>query len=134
MQWDSTLECGVELVDNEHRELFRIVESLSKNEKEGVEAALSKETLDFLGEYVATHFKHEEALMQECAYPYASEHQQLHAKFVQTFLNLKEKYEKNGESEKMTKEIYHSTMSWLINHIQVIDMRFTQYYKNRNIT
>ena len=130
MQWDPDLECGVEQVDNEHREIFRMMECLFEGDakdKDFIES--SAKALDFLGVYVENHFRHEEALMEECNYPYTDEHKALHAKFVQTFLKLKKKNEQSGSSPSVAIEIKHAAMSWLVNHINVIDKRFTKYYR-----
>ena len=128
MQWDPALECGVELIDNEHKELFNMVGSLMKESSK----EMSGETLDFLDEYTAKHFAHEEELMRQCNYPYAVEHKELHDKFINALNNLKEKFEKNDGNQAVRTEIYHAAMSWLFNHIKVIDQRFTDYYKANN--
>ena len=65
MQWDSALECGVEPVDSEHKELFKMVGNLMKESSKET----AEETLDFLGNYVVNHFAHEEELMGQCSYP-----------------------------------------------------------------
>jgi len=128
MQWDSALSCGVEEIDNEHKELFRIVGELQKvaNTEKAIEK--SNMALDFLGDYVVKHFAHEEALMCACTYPNMEEHKKLHAKFVQTFLDLKKKFEESNEPLSVSTQINYAAMSWLINHIKVIDMRFIEYY------
>jgi len=129
MQWDPSLECGVEQVDNEHKELFRMVENLLDDTKSGNTVEASAKALDFLSEYVINHFAHEEALMQKCNYPNADEHKNLHAVFVKALLELKKKYDDSSGSLSVAIEINHAAMSWLINHIKVIDMRFAKYYK-----
>lgn len=130
MEWDPALECGVELVDNEHKELFSLVNNLLTDAKEGKAVDSSAAALDFLEKYVATHFEHEEILMRECAYPNADEHMRLHYQFIKTLSELKKKYNESNNSLAVALEINHAAMSWLINHIKVIDMRFTQYYKD----
>lgn len=132
MQWDPSLECGVELVDNEHKELFKMVGDLMQESKEGKSKEASGKALGFLGEYVVNHFAHEEALMRQCNYPYAEEHKQLHDTFVKTFHHLNEKFNKSNDSPAVIVEINHAAMSWLVNHIKVIDQRFTDYYKHNS--
>ena len=92
----------------------------------------SVEVLDFLGEYVLNHFAHEEELIRQCIYPYTMEHKELYDKFINTFHTLKEKFEKNDSNRAVRIEVYHAAMSWLVNHIKVIDQRFTDYYKAAN--
>ena len=128
MQWDPSLNCGVEKVDNEHKELFRIVGGLHKVAKTEKSFEQAKMVLDFLGKYVVEHFAHEEALMYSCNYPHTNEHKELHAKFVQTFLDLKKKFEESDDPVSVSTQIHYTAVSWLINHIKVIDMRFIRYY------
>ena len=128
MLWDSSLNCGVEQVDNEHKELFRIAGELSKVAKTEKSIEKSRMVLEFLGNYVVEHFAHEEALMYSCNYPNTDEHEKLHKKFVQTFLDLKKKFNESGEPLSVSTQIHYATMSWLVNHIQIIDMRFVKYY------
>ena len=132
MQWDTSLECGVDIVDNEHKGLFKMVCDLMQESKEGNAKEASGKALDFLGEYVVHHFAHEEALMRQCRYPYAGEHKNAHDKFINTFHALKEKFERSHDNLSATIEIKHAAMSWIINHIKVIDKRFTDYYKCNN--
>ena len=132
MKWDSSLICGVELIDNEHMELFRIVNELPEIGKAEKSIEKTEEVLTFLGDYVVQHFAHEEALMAACSYPKMDEHKELHVKFVQTFLDLKRKFEESEDPISVSTQINYTAMSWLLNHIKVIDMRFIEYYKEHS--
>jgi len=133
MQWDPSLECGVELIDNEHRELVRLVGDLIQAAKNRKAVESSKGALDFLGKYVTTHFEHEEIYMKKCSYPETSEHKRLHAEFVKTFLDLKKHYDENGENLAIALEINTVASNWLINHIKAVDKKFAQYYKEHTM-
>ena len=128
MQWDSSLNCGVEPIDNEHKELFRIVGELHDVAKTEKSIEKSEMVLAFLGDYVVQHFAHEEALMNDCSYPKMDEHKELHVKFVQTFLDLKQEFQESNDPLSVSNKIYFAAMSWLINHIKVIDKLFINYY------
>jgi len=128
MQWDSTLECGVELIDNEHKELFKMVGNLMRESSK----EMSGKALDFLGEYVVSHFAHEEKLMEQCNYPYVMEHKELHNRFIKTLHDLKKKFEESNGTQAVRTEIHYAALSWLVNHIKVIDQRFTDYYKSNS--
>lgn len=130
MQWDSSLECGVELIDNEHKELYKMVGNLMHGSKKDNFREVSEKALDFLAQYVVNHFAHEEELMEKSNYPKMQEHAELHAKFVKTFIKLKEKFDNSSDSIAVATEIKHAAMSWLVNHIKVIDQRFTDYYRS----
>ena len=60
MIWKDEYKIGVELVDSQHEELFKrlgdfIVTVRSDQDKEEKRKEIEK-TLDFMGEYVVTHF------------------------------------------------------------------------------
>ena len=129
MQWDPSLECGVELIDNEHKELVRLVGDLIQAAKNRKAVESAKGALDFLGKYVTTHFEHEESFMKQCAYPEMAEHKRLHADFVKTFLDLKKRYDESGGNLAIALEINSVASNWLINHIKAVDKKFLQYYK-----
>ena len=126
MEWDPELACGVELVDNEHKELFKMVDDLLE---EGRTPESSEKALGFLSEYVVNHFAHEEALMEECNYPNTEEHKAEHERFVRALGELKRKYENSGGSNKVIIEINQTAIGWLFNHIKVVDQRFSTYYR-----
>lgn len=61
--WDDSYAVGEVQIDDEHRELVRIVnEVIALSERNAGEAALAP-LLDRLVRYAATHFRHEEAFM-----------------------------------------------------------------------
>ena len=129
MQWDSSLECGVELIDTEHKELVRLVGDLIEAGKNRRSIEASTGALDFLGKYVTTHFQHEESYMLKCSYPETAQHKKLHADFVKTFLDLKKRHDENGGNLAIALEINSVASSWLINHIKMEDLKFAKYYR-----
>jgi hemerythrin-like metal-binding domain len=128
MEWDLSLECGVEPIDSEHRELFNAVERLNQTVKSENASEAAREILDFLGAYVVEHFGHEESLMFMCDYPQADEHKQLHQDFVQAFTKLRRKFDDDSKNPKVVTEVYYAAMSWLVNHIKIVDKRLVDYY------
>ena len=128
MEWDTSLECGVVPIDDEHRELFYAVEKLSQTIDGENASEAARKTLDFLESYVVNHFMHEESLMEICAYPQTAEHTRLHNDFVQIFLKLRRKFDADSENPKVVTEVYHAAVGWLVNHIEMVDKRFIDYY------
>ena len=128
MEWDISLECGVAPIDEQHRELFNAVERLSQTVKSENAAAAARKILDFLASYVTNHFAHEESLMEVCHYPHADEHRKLHNDFIQTFIKLRSKFDNDSENPRVITEVYHTAISWLVNHIKIVDKRFIDYY------
>ena len=59
------LETGNAIIDQEHRELFRAVNSLMDACSKGQGRAALEPTMKFLLDYVNKHFSHEEELQQK---------------------------------------------------------------------
>jgi hemerythrin-like metal-binding protein len=123
--WNSSLETGIPIVDEQHQELFRQVDILlDRNNKERV-----PETLAFLGEYVIKHFGTEELMQKASKYPKAAEHKVIHENFIKTFVALKGEYESGGEDFLVLIKITKIALDWLQEHIGGHDKDFGAYFK-----
>ena len=128
MDWDAKLETGVEQIDNQHKEVCRLVNMVLDHEQE----VKTEDTLKFLGDYVVRHFADEEALQAASRYPGLGEHKTLHIDFIKVFLYLKAQLEmaKTEEDREISVMSLNSTVvEWLGNHIMVYDRRFADWYK-----
>jgi len=79
--WSDEYLIGIEEIDNQHKKFFEVTRKFYSDilECEGEDAA--EETLNFLKDYAAWHFKSEEAFMQKYAYPRLEKHKKLHGEF-----------------------------------------------------
>ena len=75
------LETGNSIIDGEHRELFRAVNSLMDACGKGQGRAALDPTIKFLLDYVDKHFAHEEQLQARSNYPGITAHKQFHAAY-----------------------------------------------------
>lgn len=68
MIWKKEYEIGVELVDKQHQELFKrlgnFIQTVRSDQEKSKKKAEIEKTLNFMGEYVVTHFDAEEALQK----------------------------------------------------------------------
>ena len=128
MEWDAKLETGVELIDNQHKEVCRLVNLVLDHEQE----VKTEDTLKFLGDYVVRHFADEEALQAGSHYPGLAEHKTLHIDFIKVFLDLKARVENaktEDDREIAAMSLNSALVEWLGNHIMIYDRRFTDWYK-----
>jgi hemerythrin len=132
--WKEKYKIGVELIDRQHRELFRRVSDFVKTvQGEGEwEEKLSKvkETLEFMKEYVITHFNDEEIYQKEIDYPEYEKHRQIHQKFKDEVGKYVEKFQQEAYSEETVQEFGGKLMAWLINHVAGEDQKIG-YFQNR---
>ncbi|GHV56568.1 hemerythrin [Deltaproteobacteria bacterium] len=128
MLWDAKLETGVDRIDDQHKELCRLVDILlDRNQDFRIE-----ETIKFVGDYVVQHFSDEEALQVASQYPELPAHKVLHTDFIKVFIDLKTRYaeaEDDEEKELTILTINGVVVDWLRNHIMIHDRRFAEWYK-----
>ena len=129
MLWNSRLETGVRSIDDQHKELFRIVESALKIGKQENNKESLLESMEFLKRYVELHFTDEERLQKESNYPKASIHKMMHYKYMRDLQALINQYEQEGDTTSTMKSINNDVVVLLIKHILVHDKEFSVYYK-----
>jgi hemerythrin len=83
-EWSDRLELGIPLIDEQHRRFFDLAASLQNN---GDEVRVMK-TLATLSDYIRSHFRDEEILMEAAGYPGLAAHRLLHARFRQMLADL----------------------------------------------
>lgn len=131
LMWKEKYRIGVKRIDEQHEELFRRVESFLKAlRQEGAweeKLAKVKETLDFMGSYVVTHFADEEQYQKEIRFSGYEKHRQVHEKFKAEVENYVEKFSKEGFDENLVQEFGGKLMAWLINHVAGADQQIGQY-------
>jgi hemerythrin len=119
--WNPSLATGVDQVDREHQEIFRQTALLNQAMSEGKGSQEIKNIIDFVDEYIISHFVHEESLMEKYNCPAADANKQAHNLFIAKFKGLKNKFNTNGSSITLVLEISSTINDWLIQHIGAID-------------
>ena len=95
LTWTPSLAVGFGRIDDQHKELFSRYNSLiaACREGKGKEAIISM--LDFMTEYVTTHFAEEERYMMRYRYPdqvtHRKQHQEMFAQIDEVRRELQER-------------------------------------------
>lgn len=126
MIWSDNFSVGVSSIDEQHKELFRRTNRLLEACQEGRGKEVVKETIDFLGKYVNSHFSHEEGLMQKYGYPEYASHKALHEGFAQSFKKLQEQAQENIGLSLVT-QVNKVVVDWWVHHILNIDKKLGQF-------
>lgn len=127
--WTESMSTGVPLVDNEHKELFRQVDRLNKAMLEGKGRDEIGKILEFVGDYVVTHFAHEEKIMADSRCPAAEANKAAHNKFIGKLMDVRTRFAKAGTSSSLAIEIHDELKKWLIEHIHQIDTKLLDCVK-----
>jgi hemerythrin len=127
IEWKQSLATGIEEIDNQHKELFDRVNKLfdACNQHKGKEEV--GEVVKFLEDYVISHFRDEEKIMEKYSYPEIKSHKELHKQFVKDFLTLKDSFQKEGPSTHFVILMNRKVVDWLVKHIGNIDRSLGNY-------
>ena len=130
--WSSRYDTGIRVIDEQHQELFRLLEQLRKVvQAEGAGAALE----NLLAELVACserHFATEEAYMARFNYPDLGQHVSEHATMLTSLHELLRKFRENQQVMALMVPTFME--GWLKHHISDGDFGFVTFLKARNLT
>lgn len=117
MMWKDSYRLGVERIDHQHIELFRMTEELVNAGKNGAEVETYQKILAFLKDYVIYHFRDEEAYQESVHYNGLAAHKREHRQFTQTVLSYEKQLTENGFDQKTVKDLAGTVTAWLIYHV-----------------
>jgi len=131
MFWKDKYEVGVELIDNQHKELFGRVEDFLKVVRSTTLGAEKdkkvNETMEFMKAYVVEHFRDEEEYQKRIGYPGYEAHKKIHGDMVNYVVQFSDEYEKSGCNEQLMQQFAGKLLAWLINHVASEDQRIADY-------
>ena len=128
IKWSKNYLMGVDKLDEEHKELFRISDQIyNKVMERGDDAKyrlfLMNETLEYMLRYFKRHAKSEEIYMREIGYAGYEFHKMLHDELYNMLLKKKADIVKRNEcSKKEIAELVGDGIGWLLEHIITEDM------------
>ncbi|MDF1548994.1 MAG: hemerythrin family protein [Bacteroidales bacterium] len=82
LYWSDKLAFNNDKIDNQHKEIFELVNEMIETEKLFPKSEKFAEILSKLTDYGRYHFKTEEALMQSSTYPNFNEHFKEHQEYI----------------------------------------------------
>ncbi len=126
IRWSDELRTGIAKIDEQHRGLVNLVNRLYSALRNGQGNAALGEILEELIQYTAVHFKTEEDLMVRYSYPDYESHKRTHDGLVKQVLEIQSKF-KEGRGT-LSVELMNFLKSWLINHIQGMDMGYKGFF------
>jgi hemerythrin len=128
--WDDSYKTGDVNVDEQHRELFRMVNELHDAIVTNKGREHMGPTLEKLARYTVEHFQTEEALMTRVNYPAMAGHQKKHADLTMRVTELLEKFKSGKMTLSTTLSIFLS--DWLRHHIKEDDVALVKFVKSQS--
>lgn len=130
-KWDSTYSVKVKRFDDDHQELFRIINSLH----DGMMARRGQEVLQGvlkeLLRYTEKHFSGEEAVMRSAGYPELEAQIEQHRHFTDKIRELSVQYQSGGIC--LSVEALDFLTDWLRRHIVGMDKQYSAFLNAKGI-
>jgi hemerythrin len=131
MIWKDEYKIGVPRIDKQHMELFArvtdFVETLRSDKGWDIKVTNVNETLNYMKDYVVTHFRDEEAYQEEIGYPQVGKHRKIHQEMVDYIETISEQCEKNGHKEIVMQQIAGKLVTWLVSHVVEEDRKIADH-------
>lgn len=121
IQWSKAYSVGNKAMDEQHKELFSMVNQFFKQDDKQSAIIL----FESLASYIDLHFESEESLLRQINYPMTIEHIEEHQQLRQKFTALRKKLDNYDV------DIHHKIAiflyNWLAKHILKSDMEYKSY-------
>lgn len=121
--WKENYRIGIDSIDNQHMELFRMAGELMKAIQQNADRSAFQNAIAFLKEYVVYHFAEEEAYQASVSYCAIEEHRKLHSAFTDTVLEFEKKLTASDYDMGVIKELAGMLSAWLIYHVADADQK-----------
>ena len=131
IEWTEDLAVGFKEIDDQHRELFTMINRMLEACNQGKGKEVLDEILGFLENYVVIHFGTEERLMQQYNYPDYASHKKHHEQFIQSFTKLKQEMATTGPGTHIVIMTNRTVVGWLNSHIRNVDKLLGAFLKDK---
>lgn len=130
--WEDKFSVNIASIDEQHKVLFDMINSLHEAMLTGRGKKVVGEVLDGLYDYTMKHFTYEEELLQKINYDQYDDHLSEHDEFREKIMRFKEDFHTGNAI--LTSEILTFLVDWLRRHILVIDKQYSGKMIEKGIT
>lgn len=127
--WTHTYNIGNELVDNQHKKLMHLINTLYDIQSGQKEDSQVQKVFQELVDYTVYHFQSEEELFQKHNYPEYQHHKQIHEQLVQEVAQYASAYE--GGDAALKEKLMLFLTDWLKDHILGEDKKFGRFLQEQ---
>lgn len=135
-EWKKDFELGIETIDNQHKKLLEIGNSISDLlETHDQDSDDYDEIIDVIGElkdYTVYHFQNEEKYFLESKYPDYDKHKKEHDDFI-AYISSVDFSKIDENQEKFMKDLLKKVINWVFNHIITTDFLYKDYLLNYGV-
>ena len=122
MNWDSSLDVGVDKMNDEHQQILSLMNRIYDAREAGQTGPDIIALLERLGQVTIDHFRDEEAYMEKIGYPGITSHKLIHKDLLDKFTAFASEIKANGGE--VPEKFLTFLKLWLSAHIRGIDMKY----------
>jgi hemerythrin-like metal-binding protein len=131
LEWSHELSIGNNEIDEQHRELMNLLNTLQSSALEGADQAHLEKELEKLISHTALHFQEEERAMRAVGYPDVDRHTREHESLEGVALNFQRQFSEYRIS--LDDFLMRFLRNWLTEHIRTLDTDFGTYLTGKNV-
>lgn len=128
IEWTEKNEVGIRQVDEQHRELFALLNRLHAATVEGQEQSMLVGILNELVDYTVYHFDVEEGLMTKHEYPDYDAHKAEHDKLTTQAVDLQRQFQDGSAT--ISFELLDFLHDWLMDHTMDTDRKMGAFMQD----
>lgn len=127
LPWRKEYELGIVTIDEQHKKLIGIINTLSKDISEGLSRGDISSAIVRMEEYIKEHFSLEEKFFIACSYENAAEHIVEH----DVFLEKTEEFRKRAKTDDaiLSVEMLGYLEGWFLHHVLVTDKKYVDVFR-----
>jgi hemerythrin len=134
LTWSEEYATGSPTIDGQHRQLINHVNELgallNKTNHSRSDIEFIVQFLEFLEDYLDTHFSYEEQCMENYHCPVHGKNKLAHERFRTLFGQYKEHVNREGFRLKLLGDLHESMSSWIADHILRVDTQLKSCFQN----
>ncbi|MGB9640373.1 MAG: bacteriohemerythrin [Anaerolineales bacterium] len=131
IHWKDDYSVNIKEIDAQHQNLVNMINGLHEAMREGRGNQVLQDLLKQLIDYTNYHFSTEEKLMQTYNYPGYVFHKKEHDDLTRKVLEFQQKFQQNPTG--LGVQMMEFLKSWLVNHIQGTDKKYSHFFNNNGI-
>ena len=131
IEWKDEYSVGIQSIDQQHKIWVGLINKLHDAMKKGEGKKALADIYKEIVEYTKTHLKNEEALFDKFGYTDTAAHKLIHSKLTEQVIE-KQKDIEDGKTV-ITMDVMNFLKSWLIDHIQNTDKKYSAFLISKGV-
>jgi hemerythrin-like metal-binding protein len=132
IDWDDKYQTGVDWIDEQHKQLFRLTNTLHSSSltPDAIRESFTQ-AMHAAVNYVKSHFAYEEEMLRAVGYPDFTAHRREHVEFMRKILESVKLFE-SGRTTIALVDFVRFLRDWILGHILVNDMQYARWIRDNN--